>query len=41
MAESSEDKQEYENKIAKRFGFEHQLELPIPLPPDAPKEAAN
>jgi hypothetical protein len=32
MAESSADKTEYETKIAKRFGFEQQLELPIPLP---------
>jgi hypothetical protein len=32
MAESSSDKWEYEAKVAKRFGFEQQLELPIPLP---------
>jgi hypothetical protein len=41
MAESSADKTEYETKIAKRFGFEQQLELPIPLPTDGVKEAAN
>jgi hypothetical protein len=41
MAESSADKTEYETKIAKRFGFEQQLELPIPLPTDGMKEAAN
>jgi P63C domain len=39
MAESSADKWEYEVKIAKRFGFAQQLELPIPLPIE--KEAAN
>ncbi len=27
---------EYEAGIAKRFGFERQLELPIPLPATAP-----
>ena len=42
MAEASEDKWEYEAKIAKRFGFEQQLELPIPLPvPAQQQEAAN
>ena len=43
MAESSADKTEYETKIAKRFGFEQQLELPIPLPsPNSEmEEAAN
>ena len=42
MAESSSDKWEYEAKIARRFGFEQQLELPIPMPPDVQKqEAAN
>jgi hypothetical protein len=30
MAEDSADKDEYEARIAKRFGFEQQLELPIP-----------
>jgi hypothetical protein len=38
MAEDSATKWEYEAKIAKRFGFEQQLELPIPMPPyRAPK----
>jgi hypothetical protein len=32
MAEDSEDRWEYEARLAKRFGFEQQLELPIPLP---------
>jgi len=32
MAEDSANKWEYEAKIAKRFGFEQQLELPIPPP---------
>ncbi len=32
IAEDSADKWEYEARIAKRFGFEQQLELPIPLP---------
>jgi hypothetical protein len=41
IAEDSTDKWEYEARIAKRFGFEQQLELPIPLPTTAPKEAAN
>jgi hypothetical protein len=43
MAEDSADWEEYEGKIAKRFGFEQQLELPIPLPtPTSEKnEAAN
>jgi len=35
MAESSATKWEYEAKIAKRFGFAQQLELPIPLPPSS------
>jgi hypothetical protein len=30
IAEDSADKWEYEARIAKRFGFEQQLELPIP-----------
>jgi hypothetical protein len=37
--ENTADKWEYEARIAKRFGFEQQLELPIPLP--EMKEAAN
>jgi hypothetical protein len=41
MAEDSADRWEYEVKIAKRFGFEQQLELPIPLPVPAQQEAAN
>lgn len=43
MAEGSIDQEEYEAKIAKRFGFEQQLELPIPIPTPAleMKEAAN
>lgn len=41
MAESSANKSEYESKIARRFGFEQQLELPIPLPSPPMKEAAN
>jgi len=32
MAGSSSTKEGYEDKIARRFGFERQLELPIPLP---------
>jgi hypothetical protein len=30
-----------EAKVAKRFGFEQQLELPIPLPVPAQQGAAN
>jgi hypothetical protein len=42
MAESSSDKSEYETKVARRFGLEQQLELPIPMPtPAETKEAAN
>jgi hypothetical protein len=41
MAESSANNSEYETKVAKRFGFEQQLELPMPLPPANVKEAAN
>jgi hypothetical protein len=42
MPSDSADKWEYEAKIAKRFGFEQQLELPIPLPqPAQQQEAAN
>lgn len=33
MAESSPDKKNYGEKIAKRFGLEHQLELVLPQPP--------
>ena len=40
IAEDS-DKWEYEARIAKRFGFERQLELPIPPPVQAPREAAS
>jgi len=39
IAEDSADKWEYEARIANRFGFEQQLELPIPLP--EMNEAAN
>jgi len=39
IAEDSADKWEYEARIAKRFGFEQQLELPIPSP--EMKAAAN
>jgi hypothetical protein len=39
IAEDSATKWEYEARIAKRFGFAQQLELPIPLP--EPKEAAK
>jgi hypothetical protein len=43
MAEDSVDRWEYEAKIAKRFGFEQQLELPIPMPVarSEKQEAAN
>jgi hypothetical protein len=41
MAEDSANWEEYETKIAKRFGFEQQLELPISLPMSTPQEAAN
>jgi hypothetical protein len=41
MVEDSADKHEYEAKIAKRFGFEQQLELPTPLPMPEMKEAAK
>jgi hypothetical protein len=37
----SDDKWEYEAKIAKRFGFEQQPKLPIPLPRVEQQEAAN
>ena len=39
MAEDSADKWDYEVRIARRFSFAQQLELPIPLP--EMKEAAN
>lgn len=32
IAEDSADKAQYEARIAKRFGIEQQLELPIPVP---------
>jgi hypothetical protein len=42
MAESSEDKSEYEEKVSQRFGLAHQLELPILMPTTSEmKEAAN
>jgi len=41
MAESSTDRWEYEGKIAQRFGFEQQLELPMLMPTQEMKEAAN
>jgi hypothetical protein len=41
MAEDSANSQEYEDKIATRFGFERQLELPIQLPTPTQQEAAN
>jgi hypothetical protein len=41
MAESSADKWEYEGKIARRFGFAQQLELPMPMPIVEKQEAAN
>lgn len=41
MAEDSANWEEYENKIARRFGFEQQLELPITIPSVEMKEAAN
>jgi hypothetical protein len=40
--ESSADELEYGAKVARRFDFEQQLELPIPMPPPTEmKEAAN
>ena len=41
MAESSSDRWEYEAKVAHRFGFEQQLELPMPMPTQEMREAAN
>jgi hypothetical protein len=32
IAESSDTKAEYEAKVARRFGLEQQLELPIVMP---------
>jgi hypothetical protein len=39
MAGESTNKAEYEARIARRFGLEQQLELPMLATPD--KEAAN
>ena len=36
MAESSNDKYDYENKIAERFGGQTQLELVVPTPSGIP-----
>jgi hypothetical protein len=41
MAESSATKWEYEAKLAKRFGFAQQPELPMPMPVMQKEEAAN
>jgi hypothetical protein len=41
MAESSATKWEYEAKVAKRFGFAQQLELPMPMPIIEKQEGAN
>jgi hypothetical protein len=41
MAESSTTKWEYEAKLAKRFGFAQQLELPMSMPILQKEEAAN
>jgi len=41
IAEDSTERWEWGGEDRKRFGFEQQLELPIPLPPPATKEAAN
>jgi hypothetical protein len=41
MAESSSNKWEYEAKVAKRFGFAQQLELPMVMPVAQKEEAAN
>jgi len=40
-AASSATKWEYEAKVAKRFGFAQQLELPMPMPIIEKQEAAN
>ena len=39
MAKDSADKWDYEARIARRFGFAQQFELPIPMPET--KEAAS
>lgn len=39
MAQSSDDRDSYERKIARRFG--QQLEFDLPVPPPVVKEAAN
>ena len=41
MAKSSTTKWECEAKLAKRFGFPQQLELPMPMPVKQKEEAAN
>jgi len=41
MAESSATKWEDEARVAKRFGFAQQLELPMPMPIIEKQEAAN
>lgn len=41
MAESSADREEYEQKIGQRFGVDRQLELPIPLPISPQQEAVH
>jgi hypothetical protein len=41
MAESSRDRWEYQAKVAKRFGFAQQLELPMIMPVVQKGEAAN
>ena len=40
MAEDSAERWEYEAKVAKCFGFEQQLKLPIPLPVSARQQVA-
>jgi hypothetical protein len=41
MAESSDDRYGYENKITARFGGQHELDLIVPPVPPEQKEAAN
>jgi hypothetical protein len=41
MAESSPNRDTYEQKIMERFGGERQLELPMPMPTPAQQEAVN
>ncbi len=41
MAQSSPDRDSYEQKIMERFGGERQLELPMQMPVPAQQEAAN